>query len=48
MAFGCNLVDLGVHILISRVLNNKTTFLWMFIFDNSHAKQKQNDTKAFD
>jgi len=48
MAFGCNLVDLSVHILISRVLNNKTTFLWMFIFDNSHAKQKQNDKKAFD
>ncbi len=46
MAFKCNSVDLGIHLLILGVLSNKTTLLWML--NNLHVKQKWNEKKAFD
>jgi hypothetical protein len=48
MAFKCKWVDLGVHLSVLGVLNDKTTLLWMFVFWTTCMQSKNGIKKAFD
>jgi hypothetical protein len=48
MAFKCNWVDLGIHLLVSRGLKwQDYIFMNVCILNNLHARQKWNEKKVF-